>query len=197
MEWPLQLRQNITCLSLTTDTPTTEHGCSYFQFPRQGYRESLSQIRWALNQDGCLFNEPITWWRGLLPNNPTRHIKALKGYWFYTTWIIFVSILHHFRNRNRNVITVITLNLWVCANQLSLELCIFCQHHCNYNGMYDEILFSYGTLTILHIRHTLYQWVSEWFSLTAFLRTADIEVHIVHTSHIVIAYTLKSLSSLT
>ena len=40
-------------------------------------------------------------------------------------------------------------------------------------------------------------WVSEWFSLTGFLRTADIEVHIVHTSRVVIAYTLKSLSSLT
>ena len=39
--------------------------------------------------------------------------------------------------------------------------------------------------------------VSEWFSLTAFFRTADIEVHIVHTSRVVIAYTLKSLSSLT
>ena len=38
------------------------------------------------------------------------------------------------------------------------------------------------------------QWVSEWFSLTTFLRTADIEVHIVHTSRIIIAYTLKSLS---
>ena len=41
------------------------------------------------------------------------------------------------------------------------------------------------------------EWVSEWFSLTAFLRTADIEVHIVHTSRVIIAYTLKSLSSLT
>ena len=30
-------------------------------------------------------------------------------------------------------------------------------------------------------------WVSEWLSLTAFLRTADIEVHIVHTSRVVIA----------
>ena len=28
------------------------------------------------------------------------------------------------------------------------------------------------------------EWVSEWFSLTAFLRTADIEVHIVHTSRV-------------
>ena len=41
------------------------------------------------------------------------------------------------------------------------------------------------------------EWVSEWFSLTAFLRTADIDVHKVHTSRLVIAYTLKSLSSLT
>ena len=45
--------------------------------------------------------------------------------------------------------------------------------------------------------HSLQKRVSEWFSLTAFLRTADIEVHIVHTSHVFIAYTLKSLSSLT
>ena len=28
----------------------------------------------------------------------------------------------------------------------------------------------------------------EWFSSTAFLRTADIEVHIVHTSRVIIAY---------
>ena len=39
--------------------------------------------------------------------------------------------------------------------------------------------------------------MSEWFSLTAFLRTADIEVHIVYTCHVILAYTLESLSSLT
>ena len=39
--------------------------------------------------------------------------------------------------------------------------------------------------------------VSEWFGLTAFLRTVDIEVHIVYISRVIIAYTLESLSSLT
>ena len=39
--------------------------------------------------------------------------------------------------------------------------------------------------------------VSEWLSLTAFMGTADIWVHIVHTSCIIIAYTLESLFSLT
>ena len=33
--------------------------------------------------------------------------------------------------------------------------------------------------------------VSEWFSFTAFFRTVDIEVHIVHTSRVVIAYTIQ------
>ena len=37
--------------------------------------------------------------------------------------------------------------------------------------------------------------VSEWLSLTAFLGTADIRVHIVHASHVIITYTLESLSS--
>ena len=37
--------------------------------------------------------------------------------------------------------------------------------------------------------------VSEWLNLAAFLMTAD-EVHIVHISHVIIAYTLESLSSL-
>ena len=41
------------------------------------------------------------------------------------------------------------------------------------------------------------QWVSEWLSSTAFLGTADIGVHIVHTSTVIIAFTLESLSSLT
>ena len=37
----------------------------------------------------------------------------------------------------------------------------------------------------------------QWFILTAFLGTADIGVHIVHISRVIIAYTLESLSSLT
>ena len=40
------------------------------------------------------------------------------------------------------------------------------------------------------------EWVSELLNLTAFLGTADSEVHIVHISHVIIAYTLESLSSL-
>ena len=39
--------------------------------------------------------------------------------------------------------------------------------------------------------------MSEWLNLTAFLGTADSEVHIVHISHVIIAYTLESLSFLT
>ena len=41
------------------------------------------------------------------------------------------------------------------------------------------------------------KWVSEWLDLTAFLGTADSEVHIVHISCVITAYTLESLSSLT
>ena len=41
------------------------------------------------------------------------------------------------------------------------------------------------------------EWVSEWLNLIAFLGTADSEVHIVHMSREITAYTLKSLSSLT
>ena len=39
--------------------------------------------------------------------------------------------------------------------------------------------------------------VSEGLSLTAFLGTVDSEVHIVHISRVIVAYTLESLSSLT
>ena len=39
--------------------------------------------------------------------------------------------------------------------------------------------------------------VSEWLNLTTFLWTADGEVHIVHISCLIKAYTLESLSSLT
>ena len=39
--------------------------------------------------------------------------------------------------------------------------------------------------------------VSEWLNLTAFLGTAGSEVHIVHISRVITAYTLESLSSLT
>ena len=41
------------------------------------------------------------------------------------------------------------------------------------------------------------QSVSEWLNLTAFLWTADSEVHIFHISRVIIAYALESLSSLT
>ena len=41
------------------------------------------------------------------------------------------------------------------------------------------------------------EWVSEWVNLTAFLGTAGSDVHIVHISRAIIAYTLESLSSLT
>ena len=34
--------------------------------------------------------------------------------------------------------------------------------------------------------------VSEWLSLAAFLGTVDIGVHIIHTSRVIIAYTLES-----
>ena len=40
-------------------------------------------------------------------------------------------------------------------------------------------------------------WASEWLSLTAFLGTVDIGVHIVHLSGVIVAYTLESLFSLT
>ena len=46
---------------------------------------------------------------------------------------------------------------------------------------------------------TVHPWlkpVSEWFNLIAFLETADSDVHIVHISRIIVAYTLESLSSL-
>ena len=33
---------------------------------------------------------------------------------------------------------------------------------------------------------------SEWLNLTAFLGTADSEVHVVHMSHVIVAYTLES-----
>ena len=58
----------------------------------------------------------------------------------------------------------------------------------------DDVFFCFFTAGPW--RSSVGTW-SEWFSLTAFLRTADIEVHIVHTSRLIIAYTLKSLSSLT
>ena len=47
---------------------------------------------------------------------------------------------------------------------------------------------------VYHINITfLNVWVvSEWFSLTAFLWTADIEVHIVYISRVIIAYALES-----
>ena len=37
--------------------------------------------------------------------------------------------------------------------------------------------------------------VSEWLNLMAFLRTEDSDVHIVHISRVITAYTLESLSS--
>ena len=41
-----------------------------------------------------------------------------------------------------------------------------------------------------------FEWVSEWLNLTAFLVIADSEVHKVHLSRVVIAYTLESISTL-
>ena len=61
---------------------------------------------------------------------------------------------------------------------------------CMYLGNTVPALWSQYTMAA----DDLMNQVSEWFSLTAFLRTADIKVH---TSRVIIAYTLKSLSSLT
>ena len=41
------------------------------------------------------------------------------------------------------------------------------------------------------------EWVGEGLSLTAFFGTADIGVHVVHTSRVITTYTLESLSSFT
>ena len=55
-----------------------------------------------------------------------------------------------------------------------------------------------GVMPNNQISNTLFkEWVSEWLCLTAFLRTADIEVHEVYISRVIIAYKLESLPSLT
>ena len=68
-------------------------------------------------------------------------------------------------------------------------------HHRTYTRLYKvyPIEYTHG-YEVYPIEYTQ---VSEWLSLTAFLGTADIGVHIVHTSRVIIAYALESLSSLT
>ena len=59
------------------------------------------------------------------------------------------------------------------------------------------VLAHYEIFLLIPMMMTSSEWVSEWLKLTAFLRTADNEVHIVHISRVIIAYTLESLSFLT
>ena len=50
---------------------------------------------------------------------------------------------------------------------------------------------------VIKFNSLLGEWVSEWLSLRAFWGMADIGVHVVQTSLVIIAYTLGSFSSLT
>ena len=66
----------------------------------------------------------------------------------------------------------------------------------------DQFLCGQGKIYIQMDRRRQRQYpfglkVSEWLILTALLGTADIRVHIIHISRLIITYTLESLSSLT
>ena len=65
--------------------------------------------------------------------------------------------------------------------------------HLNYVSFLEKIETCHDANIVINGRNG----VSEWFNLRAFLGTEDSEVHIVHVSRIITAYTLESLSSLT
>ena len=88
-----------------------------------------------------------------------------------------------------------------------------CTNKCTITGANQKC--TYPSCLHLHQKHTyhcinvwtiqmiayltkhLQEWMSEWLNLTAFLGTANSKVHIVHISHVIVAYILESLSSLT
>ena len=77
--------------------------------------------------------------------------------------------------RNGNHTCMITYNVWDIFTKISI---------CN------SILCNCNKLLVLYNKR-------ERLSLSAFLRTEDIGVHIVHISHLIITYTLEQLSPLT
>ena len=81
---------------------------------------------------------------------------------------------------------------WIAFKGCWLRMCTCINYPCQYY-IYPYQKFGYRIL----VKQLIHWYGSEWFSLTAFLRTADVEVHIVYISRVIIAYTLESLSFLT
>ena len=132
--------------------------------------------------------------------------------------LYYTKLMHCFINRNVVLIrhTFILTKCWCHITSLKwkespVDYFVVtgcnCGGPCNHRPYSRQVTERMGCNVVIHPPPSIYpkagngalqdQWVSEWFSLTAFFRTADIEVHIVHTSRVIIAYTLKSLSSLT
>ena len=129
------------------------------------------QVKWA-NDD--LMSQGLCWhlWDGALSREPRVGVLRLYYHFFISEFLFFVTDWSLRFNESLSYLTgVTTAKLW--------------WHLSNMNVMFNQQIVC------------AWFWMSEWLHLTAFLGTADGEVHIVHISRVIIAYILESLSSLT
>ena len=110
----------------------------------------------------------------------------------------FYSKYQHFQSRKRSVQNG-SHSIQVCWQMFAFTTGL--QYVC-INALAQDCINSIATAflswanDVMLVRKSPSEWVSEWLNLAAFLGTADSEVHVVHKSRVIIAYTLESLSSL-
>ena len=127
-----------------------------------------------------------------------------------TPEIIIFCYYGHYIPWNMHIVLLCFVLLWL-YNEFLVDLCVQFIHilqgcftdtgaimwlpQCQWSN--PEYMGEVNQQPTTHTFRSHFTGVSEWSNLTAFLGTADSEVHIVHISRVITAYTLESLSSLT
>ena len=147
-------------------------------------------------------------------HNGISHTGKMTSFYWITAQVLVSSkrgfnYPHHINMgkcyKNQIYISALQKNAcWASSRRILVKA--FCQnlinstltwrwHYAAFNcfRLHDDVTVSAVTHVIQNLKA---KWVSEWLDLTAFLGTADSEVHIVNISRVTIAYTLESLSSL-
>ena len=174
------------------------------------YQICVSICLQCLDSSSWKNTQSIRWIRYILCLPPDSHNKLFCGQkcnlWSgqpstVNTWISMVSPASIEMRFRAELFICLAINTDVreihsIDNSVSPQYCEPTIFHCHFSSNYKQRSNLSATLSLscrLQFLIISDQWVSEWLDLTAFLGTADSEIHIVHISHVIIALSLSSL----
>ena len=122
--------------------------------------------------------------------------------WYFQILLNISSELYSFEDHSNNALISGTGKMWMDGKNFLCHTIYTFQCYLFSTEVYSCLAGWYWNCMKLSLKHKLARWLFtklftrewEWLNLTAFLGTADSEVHM---SRVFIAYTLESLSSLT